>query len=470
MDTMFFEYVEASDTEKKIMLESAEADLKLDKLFAAFEMVEMNLALNYEAADLKVMQESGTYDDLNTLYEEANAEADGKKKGILASIINGIISICQSIRNAIAGIFKKNGGDEDIVQAPEGYEKDASAIKGYWNRIRTGFQKIKSGDLKGIGDIIAGAAVPTLVTVGAAGAVAVTYKTVKKSQLKKTSDEIEQISNEMENDLKSVQGIVNAAGAVTAGTDNEKISKFKEFLNCISNFIKKCRAFIMGLFKKGGESSGDSSSEKTTNLDKVGNNRPKNPGASDKNDASSIRKNIAEIKKALSKETDESKKSEYEQRLTVLNNNLASLISKNPALVSRKEKKNSAKADAVKKTISKLQEELGKAKTPEERVKIQDKIKNAQSMLSNYTKECGIEIEIAMAESFSFVEFFESAERIGVKNVTEPVFEFGDFFDEFEDCFYESEEETEEESITESTITIDELADELDEIQRSLGE
>lgn len=461
MSAIFFEYVDASATEKKYMVENAEIDLKLDKLFSAFEMVEMNLALNYEAAELKVMKESGTYDDLNALYEEANAEADSKKKGILSSIINGIINVCKSIRNTTAGLFKKGETDED-VQAPNGYEKDASAIKGCWNRIRGGFQKVKSGDLKGIGDIISGAAIPTLVTVGVAGGAAITYKTVKKSQLKKTSDEIEKISNEMENDLKSVQGVVNAAGAVanavSGGTDNEKISKFKEFLNCISNFIKKCREFITGLFKKGGDSTDASTS---ANSDKVGNNRPSRPGASDKKDAGAIRKNINEIKKAMSKETDKDKKAEYQQRLTVLNNNLASLISKNPDLVSRKEKKNSAKADAVKKTISNLQAELGKAKTADERAKLQDKIKNAQDLLSKYTKECGLELEITMSENFSFVEFFESARRLELKNIEEPVFEFGDLFDDFEDCFYESEE---------SFISNDEISEELDEIQRLLEE
>ena len=84
MSDIFKSYL--SEDERAVAIEESTYEIQMAKLNAMYEMVDKNLELNMLEAEAKVLTESGTYDDLDYLYEEANAEAVEKKKGIIGKI------------------------------------------------------------------------------------------------------------------------------------------------------------------------------------------------------------------------------------------------------------------------------------------------------------------------------------------------------------------------------------------------
>ena len=100
--------------EREIAIESAKTDIVFQKLDALYEAVDATLKANYMEAELRVYAENGTYDDLTTLYTEAESEAAKKKGGILSSLFNAIESFCSSIINGIKNIFKKSSENTSV--------------------------------------------------------------------------------------------------------------------------------------------------------------------------------------------------------------------------------------------------------------------------------------------------------------------------------------------------------------------
>ena len=97
-----------SDDERLIAVESARMDLQFARYNVMLEMIDQKLDLNKKAAELKVLEESGTYDDLEYLYMEAENEAGQEKTGVIQSICNAIKTVIQSISNAIKNFVNKN--------------------------------------------------------------------------------------------------------------------------------------------------------------------------------------------------------------------------------------------------------------------------------------------------------------------------------------------------------------------------
>lgn len=111
---LMYGYVD--DMDKDFMSYEMALDLSMEKAALAFEYADRKYDLDINAADLKVLNESGTYEDIDMLYEAAAADNKEKKQGVIASICNAIINFITNIFNKIKGFFTKEN-DEKIKDA-----------------------------------------------------------------------------------------------------------------------------------------------------------------------------------------------------------------------------------------------------------------------------------------------------------------------------------------------------------------
>lgn len=129
------------------------------KLTTMFEMVEMKEQTMMREAAYKVYSESGTSDDLEFLYTEAETNASEKKRNILERIFDGITGIIKKIFDAIKDILniksavKEN--NEPVSISEESVDKSViDKIKDAFNKIPKSVKT--AGAILSIGAIIAG--------------------------------------------------------------------------------------------------------------------------------------------------------------------------------------------------------------------------------------------------------------------------------------------------------------------------
>ena len=146
MSDIFKSYL--SEEERAIAIEESKYEIQMAKLNAMYEMVDKNLELNMLEAEAKVLTESGTYDDLDYLYEEANKEAAEKKEGIISKIIGAVKQIWQAITNTITNFFSKNKVGEGEAEVDENDEKRVNALNGVWGKIKLVLNFVRNNGAK----------------------------------------------------------------------------------------------------------------------------------------------------------------------------------------------------------------------------------------------------------------------------------------------------------------------------------
>ena len=146
MSDIFKSYL--SEEERAIAIEESTYEIQMAKLNAMYEMVDKNLELNMLEAEAKVLTESGTYDDLDYLYEEANKEATEKKEGIISKIIGVVKQIWQAITNTITNFFSKNKVGEGEAEVDENDEKRVNALNGVWGKIKLVLNFVRNNGAK----------------------------------------------------------------------------------------------------------------------------------------------------------------------------------------------------------------------------------------------------------------------------------------------------------------------------------
>ena len=231
MSDIFKSYL--SEDERAVAIEESTYEIQMAKLNAMYEMVDKNLELNMLEAEAKVLTESGTYDDLDYLYEEANAEAVEKKKGIIGKIVGVVKSIWQAITNAITNFLSKSGNVEDEVEVDENDEKRMNALNAVWGKIKQVLNFVRNNGGKiAIGITLAGTAI--------LGGLELFGK--KGGKVKKPSSVVKGwIQN-----IKSKAGEVNSALSSAGGDGDEK----KKALEILSEVGKKLKSWIDSLTSK----------------------------------------------------------------------------------------------------------------------------------------------------------------------------------------------------------------------------
>lgn len=235
MNDLSFDY-NLTDLEKSVLIESIQSDIRLKELDYMEQMIDMRTDLNKQQALLKVLVESGTYEDLEYLYEEAEQEQKEEKKGVIGSIVDAIASIFKSIGNALSGLVKGNKNknpDEELEVDKESWE----ATK----KINVGFGPIKKElelpEPTPANILKAFAALAGTVCVGV-GAFKLTGKVKEKIKIKR-SEQTAESEKALENE-KVISSFLDRAKDKAGWLADGVKEKLQEF----GNFIKNCLAKI----------------------------------------------------------------------------------------------------------------------------------------------------------------------------------------------------------------------------------
>lgn len=136
---MYEDYLDEVD--RATAIQEAKNELEMTRFNFMLEMVERKYEVNCKNAELKVLTEGGTYDDLEYLYEVAKKEKDGEKQGIITTFINAIISVINSITTAISNFFngkKKAKNDPNkIIKVPKEEADQSSFICSKFNSMKS---------------------------------------------------------------------------------------------------------------------------------------------------------------------------------------------------------------------------------------------------------------------------------------------------------------------------------------------
>jgi hypothetical protein len=146
MKALYNEYLTGED--RALAIIEANANAQFAKLDVLYEAVNAKLNADLLAAEAKVLTESGTYDDLELLYTEAEKEADKAKESLLQKIINGIINFFNSIGEFISGLFTKkleNVPQDATIQVEENTEAKVNFMQKVWDTLAKPFNVLKSG-------------------------------------------------------------------------------------------------------------------------------------------------------------------------------------------------------------------------------------------------------------------------------------------------------------------------------------
>lgn len=107
-------------------------ELETDSLFMALEMCDMRHDDMIRRANYKIFCESGTYEDALYLYEEANAETNEQKEGIITRIVNWITEQLAKLKTFLFGNKKTEKAKEKLESpdAPDSKEVNAPELPG----------------------------------------------------------------------------------------------------------------------------------------------------------------------------------------------------------------------------------------------------------------------------------------------------------------------------------------------------
>lgn len=271
--------------EREFAIESAKTDIAFQKLDALYEAVDATLKANYMEAELKVYAENGTYDDLATLYTEAESEASEKKGSIIGSMLKALGAFFDKLKKAIMSIFKKKteaaATENDELEVDEKSYKDLQESKSIGTKILDFFKGLKNATAAGFKEIINFIKNHKLLsgfiatgTLGATAAYATRFVQVriKRHQAEQLQKDIDDMLDGIDERVSSAEftqstfsfGLKAAADATAdaeskggkiinkaAQFGSDLMEPFKEFIGLVRKFGNWVRAKVSALFNRG---------------------------------------------------------------------------------------------------------------------------------------------------------------------------------------------------------------------------
>lgn len=138
-------------------------DIEMLQCESALSAISIESEANAKRAELKVMCENGTDDDLFELYREASEEASDKKKNIFVRMIEGICNFVRNLADKVAKLFKKAPADKNkqievpyAKETPSKIQKASNAIGGLIDKALHG--SVNFPDIAKLGGAVLGVA------------------------------------------------------------------------------------------------------------------------------------------------------------------------------------------------------------------------------------------------------------------------------------------------------------------------
>ena len=199
-------------------------DIEMLQCESALSAISIESEANAKRAELKVMCENGTYDDLFELYREASGEASDKKKNIFVRMIEAIVNFVRNLTDKITKLFKKAPEDKDTqIEVP--YTKDTpNAVQKAANTIGGVIDRALHGSIN-VPDVAKlGAAVVT--AIGVPGGVLLGINKWKKAKLENS-------------EIKEQEAKAKAARSTTTkGQAEEDCNIMQKAINGLSSKLK----------------------------------------------------------------------------------------------------------------------------------------------------------------------------------------------------------------------------------------
>lgn len=249
--SIFNEYL--TGYERELAIEASAFDTEMSKLFTMLEMVELQYNQMVKDAELKVLTESGTYDDLAYLITEAEAEAGKQQQGIFATIINAILGLFTKIGDGIKKLLGM--GDDNIdVEVPANTEEKHKEISGCIAKIQDGVKDIRGGNWSGAVKILEGIKIPALLVAGTAGAVGATVA-IKKGKLNTMINGVSGQVNKLRTTLQEIQKKSSEGNTIGDKIKSDAISfglkAVEKLSQVILNFTGTLSSLITKAIEKG---------------------------------------------------------------------------------------------------------------------------------------------------------------------------------------------------------------------------
>lgn len=243
------------------------AEMEFEKAFTAYEYTR---DINAKYAELKVMAEGGTEDDLFALYSEAAAEGNEEKKGIFKTFIEKIVNIFRSIGQKISSFFSKKVPAEkkeiavsavDTGDFNRSVGKFRGLVGNFVGAVRNNSltEKIVDAMESEAARLIGCAVVSTAVTTIGGHAV----KKVRGKNVNTTAGAVQDNAESVSKESGALGDLLNKLKDAVFGND-EQASLIKRGLNAISNVARAMgsaaanlmRAVANALSGKKGEDEG----------------------------------------------------------------------------------------------------------------------------------------------------------------------------------------------------------------------
>lgn len=271
--------------EREFAIESAKTDIAFQKLDALYEAVDATLKANYMEAELKVYAENGTYDDLATLYTEAESEASEKKGSIIGSMLKALGAFFDKLKKAILSIFKKKteaaATENDELEVDEKSYKDLQESKSIGTKILDFFKGLKNATAAGFKEIInfiknhkllSGFIATGALATGGAYTTRVAQVRIKRHKAEQLQKDIDDMLGGIDERVSSAEftqstfsfGLKAAADATAdaeskggkiinkaAQFGSDLMEPFKEFIGLVRKFGNWVRAKVSALFNRG---------------------------------------------------------------------------------------------------------------------------------------------------------------------------------------------------------------------------
>ena len=219
MSAIFYDYLTGEDREYAI--ECAEANNMISKGLAILEMAAIQAAEQERSIELKVLKESGTYDDYEFLLSEAQKEQEENKQGAISTIIEGFRKLVKSIINAVKNVFSKADPNAQ-VEVDKGLLQKADIIGKAKNVVSQIQEGADQNGILGAIDAVSKAIDFKSVAIGA-GVTAITV-----AELNKHKDKVQEVLTGINDKIDS---IVAKAGDKMPDWMKNLISKGQSIVN-----------------------------------------------------------------------------------------------------------------------------------------------------------------------------------------------------------------------------------------------
>ena len=254
--SIFNEYLTGIDRE--LAIEESAFDTEFSKLQTMYEMCNLQLAQMHKDAELKVLTESGTYDDLTYLIIEAENEVGQQKQGIISRIIDAIGRLFSAIGNKIQSIFGKGDANTE-VEGPADTVDKANALITAINNADSGVNKLRNGDASGALDLLKAIKIPAIIAGGAV-ATNVAIKKFKKGDLDGIVKKVQGSFNKLKSNFYAAKSkILGAKDDSQQDANNKSLSIIQKIGSAVNGFVGTITSAISKAITKvsGGEQKGE---------------------------------------------------------------------------------------------------------------------------------------------------------------------------------------------------------------------